>query len=112
VELLPGTQLDVVSTKLLAMNASNAFAVCFAASLACSTASTAAEEARPSHPDRRPPQHHFRATSAHRLPLARAPSEGAAIYERPVARPLVTNDSDGMSRNPEDCNKGCLGSSE
>jgi hypothetical protein len=94
------------------MNASNALALCFAASLACSTSGAAAEEAWPSHPDRRHPQHHYRAVTSHRLPPARTPSQGAAIYERPVARPLVTNDSDGMSRDPEDCNKGCLGSSE
>lgn len=27
-------------------------------------------------------------------------------------RPIVTNDSDGLSRDPEECNKGCLDSSE
>jgi hypothetical protein len=94
------------------MNASNALALYFAALLACSTAGAAAEEAWPSHSDRRHPQHHYRAATVHRLPSARAPSEGTANYQAPVARLLVTNDSDGMSRDPEDCNKGCLGSSE
>jgi hypothetical protein len=105
-ELRPGTESDIVQPSCSAMNASNVLAVCFAASLACSTASAAAEEAWPH------PQHHFRAATARRLPLSRATSQVPAIYERPVARPLVTKDSDGMSRDPEDCNKGCLGSSE
>jgi hypothetical protein len=34
------------------------------------------------------------------------------MLERSFRRPLVTNDSDGLSRDPEDCNKGCLDSSE
>ena len=108
----PEPSRGIVQSSGSAMNVSNALALCFAASLACWTGSASADEAWPSHPDRRHPQHHFRAATTHRQPLARAPSQGAATSERPVARPLVTNDSDGMSRDPEDCNKGCLGSSE
>jgi hypothetical protein len=34
------------------------------------------------------------------------------MLERPVPRPLVTKDSEGLTRDPEDCNRGCLDSSE
>ena len=34
------------------------------------------------------------------------------MLERSVPPPRVTNDSDGLSRDPEDCNKGCLGNTQ
>jgi hypothetical protein len=94
------------------MNVSRALALAFAVSLVGSLYRVAAHGSLYSHHDPRRPDFHRRATAAHPISPARAPSQGASIHERPVARPLVTNDSDDMSRDPEDCNKGCLGSSE
>jgi hypothetical protein len=35
-------------------------------------------------------------------------AQGAPTLPKPVAPPAVENDSDGLSRDPEDCMKGCL----
>jgi hypothetical protein len=95
-----------------AVNASNALALAFAASLVCSPSSGAAQGLPFSHPDRHHPRLHQRATAAHQGSATQTSRQGAPMPERSFPRPLVTNDSDGLSRDPEDCNKGCLGSSE
>ncbi|HTZ67832.1 MAG TPA: hypothetical protein VMB83_10270 [Roseiarcus sp.] len=72
-------------------------------SLACATEPTA--------PAIHPFHHHHRAH--HRVPAAReavqAPAaQPAPAAARPSASPPVQNDSDGLSRDPEDCMKGCV----
>jgi len=92
------------------MKTSIALALVFAASLAGASPSSAIEAASPLRSHR---HHVHQRVATTRSPAAtRAPAQGPRTLERAVARPLVTNDSDGMSRDPEDCNKGCLDSSE
>jgi hypothetical protein len=102
IELRRETDSDIVRPSCSTMNVSNALALSFAVSLACSAACDAAEDPSPSHAVRRHPHQHHQVTTARRLLAAQAPS----------LEPFVINDSDGMSRDPGDCNKGCLDSSE
>src|SRR4029077_14250807 len=105
--------LDLSVNRVIAraMNSLNALALAFAASIAGSPVSGAGQG--PPHPytDQRHMHLHRRAAAAPRLGPTQTLSHGTPTLQRSTARPLVTNDSDGLSRNPEDCNKGCLDSS-
>jgi hypothetical protein len=93
------------------MKRSSTFALAFAISLAGPIAAYAAEEsATPSHhyPHR---VHHRHVTTQKAVP-PRSTAHSAPALAKPVAPPAVQNDSDGLSRDPEDCNKGCLGNAE
>jgi hypothetical protein len=81
------------------MNAVPTFALSFL--LSCFVGCLAAETTQ-SRLDRNHKHHHQHASTARRPPVV--------IFEEPAARPVITNDSDGLSRDPEDCNKGCVGS--
>jgi hypothetical protein len=92
------------------MNVSRALALAFAVSLVGASDTVAAQDFLHTHHDPHRPGFHQRATAAHRVSPTRKPAQGAPILERLV--PLVTKDSDGLTRDPEDCNRGCLDSSE
>jgi hypothetical protein len=98
--------------KALGVNVSNALALAFAASLVCSVNSAAAQRLLHSHPERHHPRLHQRSTAAHQGSATQTLTQEAPPVERSSPRPLITNDSDGLSRAPEDCNTGCLDSSE
>jgi hypothetical protein len=57
--------------------------------------------------------HHVRhrASAAHEAAPAGTAAQSAPVVARPAVQPLVRDDSDGLSRDPEDCNMGCLDSS-
>jgi hypothetical protein len=91
----------------------NALAIGFAISLVSDFTVNATQDAvKPADP------HH------HRYVHRRVPAVGGADAARTVAPPRVSgvprpapylpvqNDSDGLSRDPEDCNMGCLDSVE
>ena len=86
-------------------------AIGFAISLASQLAANAADVGEPADSHHRPYVHH-------RIPAVRgsaattAVAPGVAAAAKPAASLPVRNDSDGLSRDPEDCNKGCLDSSE
>ena len=86
-------------------------AIGFAISLASQLAANAADIGKPADSHHRPYVHH-------RIPAVRgsvattAVAPGVPAAAKPAASLPVRNDSDGLSRDPEDCNKGCLGSSE
>lgn len=94
------------------MNSSKALAIAFAASIICLPVSGNAEG--PVHSHSGEWRLHFHRTGATAVPSSEAQmsSRGAPAFQRRAARRLVTNDSDGLSRNPEDCNKGCVGNSQ
>jgi hypothetical protein len=101
----------VLVSELSIMSASSALALAFAGLLVCVPDGSAAQGFSYSHPDR--PRLHQRATAgASKAPATRTSAQGAPILERSVPRPFVTNNSDGLSRDPEDCNNGCLDSTE
>ena len=83
------------------MNWSNALALAFALFIACLPINGVADAA----PSRR-------VRTAPASGPTQTPSQGVTTLPKVNAPPRVTNDSDGLSRDPEDCNKGCLGSSE
>jgi hypothetical protein len=65
----------------------------------------ATESAAPAtHPNHNLHRHHHRIPAA----AARPPAAPAPTAARPAVSPPVQNDSDGLSRDPEDCNMGCL----
>ena len=86
-------------------------AIGFAISLASQLAANAADIGKPADSYHRPYVHH-------RIPAVRGSvattvvAPGVPAAAKPTASLPVRNDSDGLSRDPEDCNKGCLGSSE
>ena len=86
-------------------------AIGFAISMASQLAANAADVGKPANSHHRPYVHH-------RIPAVRgsvattAVAPGVPSVAKPAASLPVHNDSDGLSRDPEDCNKGCLGSSE
>jgi hypothetical protein len=94
------------------MNESRALALALAVSPADSSDSVTGHGSLYSHYDRHRPGFHQRTTAARQGSPTRTPAQGAPILERPVPRPLVTKDSEGLTRAPEDCNKGCLDSNE
>ena len=86
-------------------------AIGFAISMASQLAANAADVGKPADSHHRPYVHH-------RIPAVRgsvattAVAPGVPAVAKPAASLPVHNDSDGLSRDPEDCNKGCLDSSE
>jgi hypothetical protein len=94
------------------MNSSNALAIAIAASIACLPVSDAIGSPSNSHSDQRHLHLHRQAPAALPASGTQTPSLGTPAFQEPAARPLVTNDSDGLSRDPEDCNRGCLDSAE
>ena len=54
--------------------------------------------------------HRHHAASAHKT--APELATAAPAEAKPVPRTAVQNNSDGLSTDPEDCNKGCLGDTE
>jgi hypothetical protein len=94
------------------MNVSSTLALAFIALLACLPDGGAAQGFSYSHPHLHGPRLHQRVTAAHQGSATRTPAQEAPMLERSVPPPRVTNDSDGLSRDPEDCNKGCLGNAE
>ena len=87
-------------------------AIGFAISLASQFAADAAEDVgKPADP-------HHRRYVHHRIPAVRgsvattAVAPGVPAVAKPAASLPVQNDSDGLSCDPEDCNKGCLDSTE
>ena len=89
------------------MKRSRTLAVAFAISLAGPHAAYATEEsATPAHHHRYPVHHHH--VAAHKSVPAASTAQSAAALGKPVAPPAVQNDSDGLSRDPEDCMMGCL----
>jgi hypothetical protein len=93
------------------LKARNSLAIGFAISLASQFAADAADFGKPADP-------HHRRYVHHRIPAVRgsvattAVAPGVTAVAKPAASLPVRNDSDGLSRDPEDCNKGCLDSSE
>jgi hypothetical protein len=94
----------------MGMKASFAFALAIAIFAAGLGKSSAAEDgAAPTlhyrHPHYRHPYHRPAKSSAG---PAASTIQDAPLAIRPVTPPAVQNDSDGLSRDPEDCNMGCL----
>ena len=93
------------------MGARNALAIGLAISLASQFAADATDVGKPADP-------HHRRNIHHRIPAVRgsvgttAVAPGVPAVAKPAASLPVQNDSDGLSRDPENCNKGCLDSSE
>ena len=89
------------------MKRSNTFALAFAVSLAGPIAAYAAEEsATPVH------HYHYRVHHRHVTTQKTVPpvstAQSAPTLAKPITPPAVQNDSDGLSRDPEDCMMGCL----
>jgi len=85
------------------MKRSNTFALAFVVSLAGPIAAYAAEQsATPVHHHHYPVHHHMKAAPA------ASTAQSAPTLAKSVTPPAVQNDSDGLSRDPEDCMMGCL----
>jgi hypothetical protein len=86
-------------------------AIGFAISMASQLAANAADVGKPADSHHRPYVHHY-------IPAVRGSVATTAVapvvpsVAKPAASLPVHNDSDGLSRDPEDCNRGCLDSSE
>jgi hypothetical protein len=52
-----------------------------------------------------------RAPAAHEASAPGMAVQNAPVITTPAVRPLVRDDSDGLSRDPKDCDMGCLDSS-
>jgi hypothetical protein len=88
------------------MKTAAGFAFAFAVSLAGVSLAGATESAEPAtHPYHHLYRHHHRGPAAPNTATTRPPAPTAA---RPAVSPPVQNDSNGLSRDPEDCNMGCL----
>jgi hypothetical protein len=94
------------------MKRCTACALAFAIWLAGPLAGFAAEKSvTPAH--RHHHYHVHRHDGAARTPVAAgSPAQGAPTLANPVPPPAVQNDSDGLSRDGEDCNMGCLDNTE
>jgi hypothetical protein len=89
------------------MKAAAGFA--FAISLVGVSLADATESAEPpTHPYRHVHCHHHRGPAAPNTATARPPAAPAPAAARPAISPPVQNESDGLSRDPEDCNMGCV----
>ena len=89
------------------MNAAASFA--FAILLAGASLADATESAAPAtHPYHHVHPRHHRGPAAPNTAAARPPAAPAPTAAKPGVSPPVPNDSDGLSRDPEDCNMGCL----
>ncbi len=91
----------------LNMRARNSLAIGFVISLASHFAANATEPVKPADA-----RHHSLCSSPHSSRTWRGKSGCAARFGCRKARPSlpVQNNSDGLSRDPEDCNTGCLDS--
>ncbi len=89
------------------MKTSATIALTFAALLSASLAASAQTQQPTVH--RHPHHHHYVAAppAASTEPVESAPPQINQMF-RPYAHP-GDGDSDGLSRNPDDCNKGCIG---
>ena len=94
------------------MNSSKALAIAFAAFIGCLPVSGAAKNPPQSHSRQKHLYLHRQAPTALPASGTQTPSLGMPTFQKSATRPLVTNDSDGLSRDPEDCNRGCLDSAE
>jgi len=98
------------------MKLSNTLALAFAISLACPIAAYAqtAEQPTPQyqHHVRRHVHHHVVAPNGPPAPVVTAAPAPVVPSVPPLFRPAppsaVEHDSDGLSRDPEDCMMGCL----
>ncbi len=81
-------------------------ALVFAMALAGSIKAYATEKSRTPVP--RYHHVHHRQVAAHKSVPAGSTAQSAPTPAKPVAPPAVQNDSDGLSRDPEDCMMGCL----
>jgi hypothetical protein len=94
------------------LKARNSLAIGVAILLASHFAAYAAEDVG------KPADRHHRRYVHHRIPAVRgaaattAVAPGVPAVAKPAASLPVHNDSDGLSRNPDDCNKGCLDNSQ
>lgn len=89
------------------MKRSRTLALAFAISLAGPIATFATEEsAAPVHHDLRHIRHHH--VTAQKAHPAVSTAHSGPAPAKPVTPPAVQNDSDGLSRDPEDCMMGCL----
>jgi hypothetical protein len=93
------------------MNRSTALALAFGFSLAGSHAAFAVEEnVSQVHHHYRVHHHHHATTNP---PVAaESARHGAPALAKPLAPTTVNNDSDGLSRDGDDCNEGCLDNTE
>ena len=96
----------------LVVRDNGALAIAIAVSIACLPVSGATGSPSNSHSNQRHLHLHRQAPTALPASGTQTPSLGTPTFQKPAARPLVTNDSDGLSRDPEDCNRGCLDSAE
>jgi len=93
------------------MKRSTPFALTFAIWAASLSAAFATEESAPQiHAIHRHHRVHRRLPAARDTGAARtaAQSAPAPVVARPQEPPAVQNNSDGLSRDPEDCNMGCI----
>ena len=91
------------------MNRPSALALAFAFSLAGPHAAFAVEEnVSQVHHHYRVHHHHHHATTNPPAVAAESAPHGAPALAKPLSPTTVNNDSDGLSRDNEDCNKGCL----
>ena len=92
------------------MRTSASFALTFAAWLSASLAVSAQTEAPAVHRHHRVHHHHHDLAApppARTEPVESAPSPIKQMF-RPYAEP-GEGDNNGLSRDPDDCNKGCIG---
>ena len=101
----PGVVAKVAHAGLSTVNVSSALALAFIALLACLPDCGAAQGLSYSHPHRHGPRLHQRATAAHQGSATRTPAQEAPMLKRSVPAPRVTNDSDGLSRDPRTATK-------
>ena len=95
------------------MNMTTVFPLALAVSLAAVSLAVATEDALAAAADRYGHHHGVH----HRVPVpnmatAGPPGELAPTATRPAVSPPVQNGSDGLSRDPEDCMMGCIGTTE
>jgi hypothetical protein len=86
-------------------------AIGFAISLASQFGADAADVGKPAD-SHHPPYVHHRIPAVRASVATTAVAPGVPAVAKPAASLPVHNDSNGLSRDPEDCNKGCLDSSE
>ncbi len=86
----------------------NVIALAIALGFSLGSCATNASEARPTH-HRHHKHHHGAKAAEHEVPQAAPfPVEPANPSLKPYGRP-GERDTDGLSRNPNDCNEGCIG---
>ena len=89
------------------MKRSKTLALVFAISLAGPIAAYAAEGSAPAVHHYHHRVHHRHVTAQKSAPAGSA-AQSAPALAKPMTPPAVQNDSDGLSRDPEDCMMGCL----